>query len=286
MKLAYPLQKIQDWITQQWVILFGQKIESKTHHWLIGPFGELNGIGGNFIHQLAEKENLIIDREQQNKGLINNFNALHLKPDELERIHPMIIDFYENTSNYTLHLTVKWNPIFIPFGFLLQKIFSQRLNQLNIPTQNLNQDDSIESEIIQLKSPSTHEILYTFWLRKSAQTGTVIYAGIYGTTELPNEKHVVKAVFPLPKGNATVLLEPIVSKDGQFILRSVGQTFGDVGFYFLLHDARQQKWAKYIATFQDQLTVSVKNETLIAKQQLRIWQRNVVEFNYKIHPKA
>ena len=42
-------QSFQDWITQQWVILFGQKIDKLEHKWLLGPFGELNGIGVKFI---------------------------------------------------------------------------------------------------------------------------------------------------------------------------------------------------------------------------------------------
>lgn len=55
MVLAYPMQKIQDWFTQQWVILWGVKIAPEEFPWLIGPFGYLSGIGENFIIQLAEK---------------------------------------------------------------------------------------------------------------------------------------------------------------------------------------------------------------------------------------
>lgn len=45
MNLAYPFQKIQDWFTQQWVILWGRKINFENEDWLMSPFGNLNGIG-------------------------------------------------------------------------------------------------------------------------------------------------------------------------------------------------------------------------------------------------
>ena len=53
MNLAYTMQKFQDWFTQQWVILWGRKINPSDYAWLIGPFGELNGIGEEFIHQIS-----------------------------------------------------------------------------------------------------------------------------------------------------------------------------------------------------------------------------------------
>lgn len=55
MNLAFTMQKFQDWFTQQWVILWGRKINPNDYPWLIAPFGELNGIGEEFMYQLAKK---------------------------------------------------------------------------------------------------------------------------------------------------------------------------------------------------------------------------------------
>jgi hypothetical protein len=45
------------------------------------------------------------------------------------------------------------------------------------------------------------------------------------------DRPVVKVVFPMPHGNATVLLRPRLNALGEFELTSEGQDFGDVGFY-------------------------------------------------------
>ena len=44
MGTASRKQSLQDWVTQQWVILFGKKIDFIDHKWLMGPFGDTNGI--------------------------------------------------------------------------------------------------------------------------------------------------------------------------------------------------------------------------------------------------
>ena len=76
MYLAYSMQKFQDWFTQQWAILWGRKINSNEFSWLLGPFGELDGIGEGFIFQLAEREGLIVRRNCRNTGLLFSSDLL------------------------------------------------------------------------------------------------------------------------------------------------------------------------------------------------------------------
>ena len=116
MGIARKNQSIQDWITQQWVILFGQRIDNKKHQWLLGPFGRTKGIGIKFVEQLAKNESLVIDNQRKNKGLLDSILNLGLPETELKRLSPNVIDFYERTSSYDLLLKAKWNPFFKIFG--------------------------------------------------------------------------------------------------------------------------------------------------------------------------
>lgn len=282
MNLAYTMQKFQDWFTQQWVILTGQKFNPLNEKWLIGPFGELNGIGEEFITQLAEKENLKVQRKSKSKGLISSIKELNLKDHELKNLSEKVIDFYENTSNYELEFEVKWNSFFKPFGFVVNRLFSKRINQLNIPLQNNNQE-KLSSEIIQFFDKITNELRYTVWLRKFENTGEVVYSGIYGTCKLPSNQTCIKAIFPLPKGNATVIMKPSVGKNKELILDSSGKNFGDAGFYFLLNDTKNNYWAKFVRSFTDQLIIQETEDYLIATQTLKLWNLKVSEFNYKLH---
>lgn len=282
MNLACTMQKFQDWFTQQWVIFSGRKINPIDENWLFGPFGELNGIGEEFIRQLAEKENLSIQKNTPSKGLLTTFKQLDFSDEELGNLSQKVIDFYEKTSNYELAFKVKWNPFFKVFGFMVNRLFSKRINQLNIPLQNNNQE-KLSSEIIQLTDKKTNEPKYTIWLRKIENTRQVIYSGIYGTCTLPSNETCIKAVFPLPKGNATVIMKPSVGKNKELILDSSGKKFGDAGFYFLLNDSKNNYWAKFVNSFTDKLIIREDEENLIATQTLKLWNLKVSEFNYKIN---
>jgi hypothetical protein len=282
MAFAYPAQKIQDWLTQQWVISFGKKIEPAEYTWLMGPFGELNGIGEDYIHQLAKKENLVIERETSSKGLMSSIDLLNLPKNIVPHLSKDVIGFYENTSNYDLCFTVKWNPFFRMCGRLINKLFSQRINQLNIPTKNIKINESITSEIISLFDPKTNQIKYTIWLRIIKKTSQIIYSGVYSICNLPSGKACIKAVFPLPKGNATVIMLPSVGEKGELILNSSGKRFGEAGFYFLLNDSKNNFWAKYLRSFRDQLIISSDNTNILAIQKLTLWNLKVLEFKYEI----
>ena len=282
MNLAYGMQKIQDWFTQQWVIIWGRKINPNEYLWLIGPFGELNGIGEDFIFQLALKENLAVIRNTTSKGLLQSISKLNLTEIDIKNLSLKVIDFYEKTADYDLKLNVKWNPFFKIFGYLVNRLFSQRINQLNIPTENIKESENLLSEIIELISNENQELKYTIWLRKFKSTGKVIYSGIYTTCTLPSSKTCIKAIFPLPKGNATVILKPSVGDKNELILDSSGVKFGDAGFYFLLNDTKGNYWSQYIKSFTDKLIVSEENENLVARQTLKLWNIKVANFEYRM----
>lgn len=276
------MQKFQDWVTQQWVILRGRKIKAENFPWLMGPFGNLDAIEKDFIHQFAKKENLIIQINSNIKGIIPSMLKLNLSETEFSNLSKNVIAFYEKTENYNLDFSVKWNPFFKFFGILVNKLFSNRINQLNIPTKNISDSESLKSEIINLVNPTTNEIKYTFWFRCIASSGQVIYSGVYGISNLPSGKTCIKAVFPLPNGNATVLMIPSVGKNGELILDSSGKEFGDAGFYFLLKDSKGEYWSKFIHSFRDRLIIGSENDLISAEQTLTLWHIKVLTFYYKI----
>ena len=91
-----------------------------------------------------------------------------------------------------------------------------------------------------------------------------------------------KAIFPLPNGSATVILNPIVGEKGELILNSSGIKIGDSGFYFLLRDSKGDLWTKFIRSFKDKLVVSSEDEKITAVQTLTLWNLRVLQFKYNI----
>ena len=287
MGIAHKKQNFLDWATQQWVILYGNKIDNKKHQWLLGPFGNTKGIGYQFIEQLAQKESLIIHESKKDDGLFSSINQLNLPAKEVKKLSKGVIDFYQNTTNYNLVLAVKWNPFFKGFGFLLKALFSRRIQQLNIPIQNIKNtiNKELTNSIIHLTDAVTNQPKHTIWLRAFKATNKVVYTGIYKTCTIPSGQTCIKAIFPLPNGSATVVLTPSVRKDGSLILTSSGKKIGDSGFYFLLQDAKGTLWTKFIKSFKDKLVVSCIDKQVVAKQTFTLWNLNVLQLTYTMHKK-
>ncbi len=283
MGIAPLKQNFQDWVTQQWVILFGKKITPNQNEWLLGPFGRTDGIGEKFIKQLANNEHLEFNESERNQGLLQSVSQLNLAEKEQNRLSKDVIDFYENTSNYNFDLKVNWNPFFRVFGVLLKVMFSNRIEQLNVPMDNSKESKELNSEIIQLVDMKTKKVKRTIWLRTFIGSKQVVYSGVYEICAIPSGQSCIKAIFPLPNGNATVILNPTVGVDGELILKSSGRKIGDCGFYFLLNDSKGNLWAKFIKSFKDELVVSSKNNRITAKQTLTLWNLRVLTFEYKIN---
>lgn len=286
MARAHTMQKFQDWFTQQWVIFTGKRISPEDESWLPGPFGNVNGIGEDFINQLAAQEDLIIRRQNNAHGLIPDFTQLQLPAEALQRLSPEIIHFYENTALYEMDFTVDWNFAFQWAGKMVNRLFSRRISQLHLPTpQYRDLPEPVTSEIITLHQQANEKIQHTIWLRTLKSTGQIVYSGVYGMCRPPGENVFVKAVFPLPYGNATVLMKPQVEQDGSFTLNATGQTGGDAGFYFLLKDSAKHHWFRYVRTFRDRLNMRYDGQSLIAEQVLTLWNIRVLTLHYHISRK-
>ncbi|WP_221936601.1 hypothetical protein [Litoribacter populi] len=95
----------------------------------------------------------------------------------------------------------------------------------------------------------------------------------------------MKAIFPLPNGNATVIMAASVGSKGELRLDSSGEKFGDPGFYFLLKDSKGGFWSQYISSFRDKLIVSCPEGKIRAEQTLTLWNWPVLRFYYEIHRK-
>lgn len=209
------MNKLQDQLTQKWVKLTGRKIDPEEHKWLIGPIGATDIIKDKFIHDLASKENLEIFRNVKDAGLLDSIEDIGISNNEKTRLTKSVADFYENTSNYNFEIWSEWKGFFKPFGGLLSILFSKRLQQLNLPLSLLDSAKGLNSEIIKLKSKKEKKTKWTIWYRRLKSSGDVIYSGIYTTCENPKYKNpLLKVVFPLPNGNASVVMKKKVLEDG------------------------------------------------------------------------
>jgi len=110
----------------------------------------------------------------------------------------------------------------------------------------------------------------------------VLYAGLYSVATPPHASGpCIKVVFPLPNGNATVLLEPTVEPDGSLVLLSAGDRFGGPGFYFTVDAGDGTIWAKPVTQFHERIHVYVDDEgQLRTDHRFWLWHRRFLRLHY------
>ena len=274
---------LSDWATQRWVQLTGRKYSFDEAPWLVGPTGPTSGIGAGAIERAAECEGLVPLDQRSTSGLIPHFSELRGQSFDPERISPGVRAFYEQTSRYEIDVWSQWRGLFQPFGSLLARIFSRRLQQLNVPLAPLDTSMGIASSVTQYARPPDDRTAYTAWIRKIIGSGDILFAAAYSTTRIPgHDGPCVRVVFPLPNGNAIVLMKPVVHEDGSMSLVSKGARFGDPGFYFTIRTEGSALVARYLQSLRDLITVFALNNEVRANHVLTLWGRDVLQLHYRM----
>jgi hypothetical protein len=262
--------------------VFGRTVKEEDAAWLLGPFGG-DYIGDKPYEECAAREGLSLIRHATRGGLIADFDALTGPGFDPARVHGAVRSFYEQTARFRMDL---WVETFFPANvglFLLVTTISRKCNQLNFPLKMLEAARGMESEIV-LLNESSGRTRYAGWYRRLVEKNRVVYTGFYMTSRVPlSERPCVKVVFPMPRGNATVILRPSVDQEGGFELSSEGSGFGDVGFYRVqtIGNGKLRVWR--VRTLKEHFRVYVDGHgTLRCDHRVTFLGLSVLHLHYRI----
>lgn len=275
-----------DSLTQRWVQATGRTVSLDEHPWLAGPSGRPRRIGAECFDEYAAQHGLRVLRGQP-AGLCPSLDVLRCASFEPRAISPAVADFYTRTSEYDVDAWSEWSGAFRPFGRTLAALFSRRLQQLNVPLSNLDTSHGLTSDVFPLVAGETGVPVMTAWVRQMRGSGHVLYAGAYSTCVVPDQATpCVKVVFPLPNGNAMVLMRPTSHPDGSLRLTSAGSGFGSPGFYFTLRRADGTVWARYLRGLRESIHVYEADGVVRADHELSLWRRQFLRLHYRLRSRT
>ncbi|HEY3585517.1 MAG TPA: hypothetical protein VGK85_00105 [Myxococcaceae bacterium] len=270
------------WVIYQLIWLFGRTRRREEVPWLLGPLGGQT-IGETPYTEVAAAEGLTLERRAGRGGLLPSFSAMRSDAFDPGELHPLVSDFYEQTAGFAMDV---WSRTYFPMSIglaLLVTTISRMVNQLNFPLSPLDTAHGISSEIILLRRPDG-TVRYTGWFRTLTGQRRVLYTGFYMTERVPGASGpCVKVAFPMPHGNATVVLRPELGPGGSLVLDSSGAHFGDPGFYRL--DARGPNRVRvwHIRTLKEKFHVYVDaTGTLRCDHSVRFLGLPVLRLHYKM----
>ncbi|MDB4964899.1 MAG: hypothetical protein JWN44_588 [Myxococcales bacterium] len=270
------------WFIYALVWLFGRTYRRPDIDWLVGPMGG-DVIGDAPYRDVAAAEGLTVERDSRNSGLVPSFEALRSDSFDPSKTHPLVREFYEHTTAFAMDV---WSQTYFPSNiamYLLVKTICRQVDQLNFPLSPLETAHGMVSEIISLRRPDG-SVRYTGWFRTLAYQRHVLYTGFYMTERAPDAPGpCVKVVFPMPRGNATVILRPELGAGGSLILDSSGARFGDSGFYRMQARARDRVHVWHIKSLKERFHVYVDDHGVLrCDHSVKFLGLPVLRLHYKI----
>jgi hypothetical protein len=275
---------LSDWITQRWVQFTGRKVSLASEKWLDGPLAPPTGIGPDYFQSWANRECLTISPPTETAGILARFDMLRGSTFNPAQVHADVAAFYEETASYELDAWAEWCGFFRPFGWLLAFLFSRRLQQLNVPLSGLDTSRGMTNEVLPFVDPETGSVRYAAWFRRLRGSGDILYAGFYSVCHVPGHPDpCVKVVFPLPNGNAIVVMRAESRPDRSFVVTSAGDRFGDPGFYFTVDAGDGFVWARYVKALRESITVFPdENGSLRADHILHFFGITFLRLHYRM----
>jgi len=251
-----------------------------------GPSGSVERIGADFFERWGRSQGLTVRAPRPDDGLFDSLEALRGPSFDPSSVHPLIAAFYTRTAGFDLRIESRWSGPFRAVGWLVSRLFARRLAQLNMPLSDRELSGGVESRLVKL-CDARGEVCHVGWVRTTKERGLPVFVGRYGTARLPNHPDpCIQVTFPLPNGNAIVLLRPRVEPDGGLTLVSDGKRLGDPGFYFTVQARPGSAWVRYVRTMKEQLTLWVEGRTVRGRHRFRVFGLPFMEFTYTITGKS
>ena len=284
------MKKIQTWLGMlgvsliRWVVLLaGKTIAVEQAAWLKGAIGPKGTIGAKPYDMVAREENLHLVKDPHG-ALVEDFSVLDSPNFPVKDCDPQVRHFYENTARYQMNV---WSETRFPgrlFLWLIVSTVSRYMNQLNFPVLGLEMSRGMNSEVISLQD-ETGKNIHTGWFRSLKESGRVIYTGFYSTVKPPiTEGACIKVVFPLPKGNATVILKPSLNEQNRFVLVSDGKKFGEHGFYRIVAQGRDRYKVLQLKSLKEKFMVYTDEEGVLrCDHSVHFMGLLMLKLHYRMH---
>jgi len=269
-----------DRITQFWVRVSGRKIKLSDASWLQGPIGNSSVIADDWLGEEAERRGAVL---AEGMGLLPDMAQLQATDFDPSQLAAEVVSFYQDTAEWSMEVSHEWSRAALPAGWVLSRLFTNRLQQLNFPLGSAKVANRITSRVVSLVSEDGDPIGVA-WMRTLPATGQYVYSGWYGTATLPGSvRPCLRVVFPLPNGSLMVFLRPEARSDGALILESPKGKFGEPGAYLVVAPPDEGfLWARRIPIYERFVVGVSDGGDLYTDHDLRIWNIPVIRFNYRL----
>jgi hypothetical protein len=184
-------------------------------------------VGTDYVRALAAVLGGDYRRDVADTGIVASLDELAGPDVDPDAVDPLVREFYEHTTRFTLDIVPVWRPWVRPGYLLYRTLVARPLGQANVPMNQREALRGVRSRIDTIDTDGDGVPDVRGWIRSYAATDAPIYVGIY-TTYRHTGRGYVSVGFPLPQASFTATLAPRARPGGGLTLTTRSHP-GDVG---------------------------------------------------------
>jgi hypothetical protein len=263
--------------------LLAERVRAEDVPFVVPLASQTRYVGTGYVRSLAALLGGQYTPDVADIGIVASLDALAGPSFDPAGVDPLVREFYEHTTRFTLDIVPQWR-LWVRPGYLLYRTLVARpLGQANVPMSQREAQRGVRSRIDTITGLPGGTI--RGWIRSAAGTGEPIYVGIY-TTYRRSGYGYVSVGFPLPQASFTATLAPSARPGGGLVLNSRSE-LDQPGHYLTYIDPVSSSLTTLgVRGFAERLDVFVDGGELRAEHAFWVFGFPFLVLHYRMHRKA
>ncbi len=269
----------------QQVSLLASAVKAGSVPFVVPLASRTRYVGTGYVADLAEVLGGEYTADVADIGIVASLDNLDGPGFDPRGVHPLVREFYEHTTRFTLDIVPEWR-LWVRPGYLLYlTLLARPLGQASVPMNQRAAHRGVRSRIDTVTGAPGAPAVIRGWIRSYADTGEPIYVGIY-TTYRHEDRGYVSVGFPLPQASFTATLEPRARPGGGLVLDSRGETAQSGHYLAYIDPATSDLTVLAVHGFAERLDVYVDDTgELRAEHAFAVFGIPFLVLHYRMHRK-
>jgi hypothetical protein len=267
------------------VSLLAERVRAEDLPFVVPLEARTRYVGVGYVRALAEVLGGDFEQGAPDVGIVGTLDDLAGPEFDPATVDPLVREFYEHTTRFTLDIVPQWHLWVRPGYLLYRSLVARPLGQANVPMNQRETQRGIHSRIDTITPHGDRVIAIRGWIRSFADNDEPIYVGIY-TTYRHEGRGYVSVGFPVPQANFTATLAPQPRPGGGLVLSS-RSALPHPGHYLTYVDANTRELTTLaVPGFAERLDVYVRDGQLRAEHAFWVFGLPFLVLRYTMAPKA
>ncbi|MHB1834946.1 MAG: hypothetical protein ACYCXW_08265 [Solirubrobacteraceae bacterium] len=267
------------------ISMLAERVQAEELPFVVPLESRTRYVGTGYVRALADALGGSYTADAPDVGIVASLDSLAGPELDPAQVHPLVREFYEHTTRFTLDIVPEWRLWVRPGYLLYRNLLARPLGQASVPMNQRETQRGIRSRIDTITAPGEDVVAVRGWIRSFTDNDEPIYIGIY-TTYRDGERGYVSVGFPLPQASFTATLAPRTRPGGGLILTSRSELKHPGHYLTYIDPETRELTTAVVEGFAEQLDVYLDGGELRAEHAFWIFGIPFMVLHYRMHRKT